>query len=224
MHTFRKTLMASSLLLATAAVQAEVSANIGVTSDYLWRGVSQSGNAASVSGGVDYADASGFYSGTWIGSLSAEDDDDFGGAEVDLYLGYATDVFDVGYIYYAYPSNGNIDFGEIYGSLTFGALTAGLAYTLHNDSGNDGAQFVDGDLYYYLSAGTDISEDWSAGFTVGAYSYDLPANDSSTLDDYVHYQVDFGTSTDMGDFTFTLSDTNADGDDPVAVVSWGIGF
>lgn len=223
MHTFKKTLLASSLLVAGAAAQAEVSANIGVTSDYIWRGVSQSDNAASVSGGIDYADESGFYAGTWVGSLG-DSASGFTGAEVDLYFGYATDVFDVGYIYYAYPSNDDIDFGELYGSVTFGAFTAGLAYTTNNDSGNDGAQFVDGDLYYYLSAGTDLSEDWSVGFTIGSYNYDLPANDGSTLDDYIHYSVDFGTSTDMGDFTFTLTDTDADGDDPRAVVSWGIGF
>lgn len=215
MHTFKKTLIASSLLFACAAAQAEISANIGVTSDYVWRGVSQSGESASVSGGIDYSDESGFYAGTWVGSLGEGN-----GSEVDLYLGYATDAFDIGYIYYAYPSaDPSIDFGEIYGSYTLGAFTAGLAYTVNNASGNDGAGFESGDLYYYLSAGTDLSEDWSIGFTVGNYTWD-----SSAIEDYIHYGVDFGTSTDMGDFTFTLSDTDIDGDDFRAVVSWGLSF
>ena len=223
MYAFKKTLITLPLLLAGAIAQAEVAANIGVTSDYIWRGVSQSGGTASVSGGVDYSDESGFYAGTWVGSLN-NSDSAFNGSEVDLYAGYATDIFDVGYIYYAYPSNDSIDFGEVYGSLTLGAFTAGLAYTLNNSSGNDGAQFAEGDLYYYASASADIAEDWSAGFTVGSYSYDLPANDGSALDDYIHYSVDFATSTEIGDFTLTLTDSDADGEDVTAVVSWAIGF
>ena len=213
MHTLKKIFVTAAALTFGVGSQAgEVSANIGVTSDYIWRGASQSEDSASVSGGVDYSDESGFYAGTWIGSLGKGS-----GSELDLYAGYATDTFDVGYIYYMYPTDDDINFGEIYGSATFGAFTVGLAYTTNNDSGNDGAYFVDGDLYYYVSAGTDISEDWSVGFTLGQYDFDLAA-------DYVHYQVDFGTSTDMGDFTFTLSDTDQDGDDFRAIVSWGIGF
>lgn len=217
MNRFKTVAAMTALTAIASAAQAEISANIGATSDYIWRGVSQSNESASVSGGVDYADESGLYAGTWVGSLG-----DGNGSEVDLYLGYAgeTDVvsYDVGYIYYNYPTIEG-DFGEVYGSVGFGAFTVGAAYTTNNDSANDGGPFVSGDLYYYGSVGGDLTEDWTVGFTLGNYTFDEVSGA-----DYVHYQVDFGTSTDAGDFTFTISDTDNDGDDLRAVVSWGIGF
>ena len=39
MKTFTKTLAAAAILAAGTATQAEVTANIGATSDYIWRGV-----------------------------------------------------------------------------------------------------------------------------------------------------------------------------------------
>lgn len=222
MTLFKKSLIVTAMFTAATAAQAEVAANIGVTSDYVWRGVSQSGESASVSGGVDYSDDSGIYVGTWVGSLG-----EGSGSEVDLYLGYGGEAgsvaYDFGYIYYAYPSSDpGIDFGEIYGSVGIGAFSAGLAYTTNNDSANDDAGFESGDIYVNAGASFDLNEDWSLGLTVGSYMFDSDASDNDI--DYVHYQVDFGTSTDMGDFTFSLSDTDIDGDDLRAVVSWGIGI
>lgn len=225
MNIFKKTLIASALVAASVSTQAEVSINAGVTSDYVWRGVSQTAGDASVSGGIDYSSDSGFYAGTWVGSLGAG-----AGAEHDLYLGYATDSFDIGYIYYAYPSVGaDIDFGEVYASYSIEGFTLGLAYTVNDEDGNEGGPFQSGDLYYYGSYGTDLSEDWTIGFTVGAYAFD---NDGlGFTEDYIHYSVDFGTSTSAGDFTFSLTDTDLDSDvfgnvnsDVKAVVSYGVAF
>ncbi len=219
MYSLRKTLFAAALLVAGITAQAQVSTNIGVTSDYIWRGVSQSGKSASVSGGIDYADERGYYAGAWVGSLAEE-----AGSELDLYFGYGSDQFELGYIWYRYPDNDDIEFGEIYGSFSYNALTAGLAYTVNNGSANDDAQFAEGDIYYYLSVGADISDKQSWAFTLGSYSYDNPAEDDSTLDDYLHGAVDFITHSDMGDFSFTLTSTNAEDDEVRAVVPWGISF
>ena len=41
----------------------QLSANFGVTSNYVFRGVSRSNNAAAVSGGVDYNHKNGAYTG-----------------------------------------------------------------------------------------------------------------------------------------------------------------
>ncbi len=53
-----------------ATAQAGVSANIGVASNYIWRGVTQTNNQAAVSGGIDYEHDSGFYAGTWVSNAS----------------------------------------------------------------------------------------------------------------------------------------------------------
>ncbi len=45
------------------------SANVGVVSNYLWRGVTQADDGPAVQGGVDYAHSSGFYLGTWVSNI-----------------------------------------------------------------------------------------------------------------------------------------------------------
>jgi uncharacterized protein (TIGR02001 family) len=54
-----------------------VSANIGAVSNYIWRGVTQTGDQAAIQGGLDYGHVSGFYAGTWISNI----DWDEGGSE-----------------------------------------------------------------------------------------------------------------------------------------------
>jgi len=68
-------------LLCSAAMTlqaADLSANIGWNSNYVFRGVSQ--ETSSANGGLDL-EASGFYIGTWTASVNP-------GLEVDLYGGY----------------------------------------------------------------------------------------------------------------------------------------
>jgi len=250
MSILKKSLIVAGLFAAGASVQAQqVSANIGVTSDYIWRGVSQSSEAASVSGGVDYAHESGFYAGTWVGSLGDEGSG-FSGSEVDLYLGYGGQVgevgYDVGYIYYNYPTAEG-DFGEIYGSYSWGIWSGGFAYTTNggNVDGDDNVLFDSGDLYLHGGIGINLSETWTFSATSGIYLFDADGDVQTFVDendvvqmqeidvDYAFIQLDFGKSTDLGDFTISIVGTDVDsdntnfgnGDEEIkAVVSWGIGF
>jgi uncharacterized protein (TIGR02001 family) len=92
----------------------EVSANVGYTTDYVFRGVSQNNENASVQGGVDLT-CGNWYVGTWGSSIG------FGGnTEIDIYGGYKMSwnrfALDFGFIYYAYPgaeSGDNLDFVEL---------------------------------------------------------------------------------------------------------------
>ena len=88
-----------------------VAANVGLTTDYVFRGISQSNEEAAVQGGVDFT-CGRFYAGVWSSSIFAE----AATAEIDLYGGFKHTTgpitWDVGFIYYAYP-------GEPSGS-TFG--------------------------------------------------------------------------------------------------------
>lgn len=96
---------------------AEFSANVGLSSNYVWRGVTQTADELAVSGGFDYAAESGFYAGVW-GSNVSFNGDDAGGNEFDLYGGWANDMFDVGVLNYRYPGKNDIDFTEIYVGFT----------------------------------------------------------------------------------------------------------
>ncbi|GAA6184813.1 MULTISPECIES: TorF family putative porin [Alteromonadaceae] len=226
MKTLKLAALAVAVLSATSfssLVQAEVSANFGATSNYIWRGMSQSSNDVSVSGGIDYSDESGFYAGTWVGSIDWGNGD---GTENDFYLGYGGESgdfgYDVGYIYYMYPATGfeDSDFGEIYFNGTYKAFSFGVAYTV-NSQYDDDAPYGTGDLYYSVGYGIDLPNEFGLGLTYGYYDFDS--------DDEVYGDVDFGhfqIDLSKGDFTLSLSkaDDESGDDDTKFVVSWGTSF
>ncbi|NQZ20892.1 MAG: hypothetical protein HRT53_02455 [Colwellia sp.] len=210
---------ATSLLSTQASAVEGLSANVAATSNYLWRGVSQTNDAAAISGGIDYANESGFYAGTWASNIDFGDD---ASAELDFYLGFSgqlnADVsYDVGYIYYAYPdsaeadSSNEYDFGEIYGSLSYSYFSLSASYGVNND---DGAQFADSSLYISADAEFEIADGLTLAFHLGDYSYD----DSMIAKDY----NDYGVSLSKGGFTFAVSDTDMDNDDMKFVVSYSV--
>jgi uncharacterized protein (TIGR02001 family) len=94
--------------------------NVGVTTDYVFRGITQTQHKPALSGGIDYSHSSGLYLGTWVSNQSwvktggsAAPGDAFktgSDLEVDLYGGYKgtlpADVgYDIGVIHYYYPGS-----------------------------------------------------------------------------------------------------------------------
>jgi hypothetical protein len=67
------TLMMALAGTATAEEPYSISANIGAVSNYMWRGVTQTGDHPAVQGGFDFAHQSGFYAGTWISNVDFDD-------------------------------------------------------------------------------------------------------------------------------------------------------
>ncbi|SHH98889.1 TorF family putative porin [Ferrimonas marina] len=211
------TILSASALLSAPAM-ADVSGNIGVTSDYLWRGVTQTDGAPAVSGGIDWGHDSGFYLGTWVSNI------EFGDAatyEWDLYGGFGGEIgdfgYDVGYIYYAYPNGDDLDFGEVYGSIGWNWLGLNVSYGT-NESADE--KFYENALYVEGTLGFDLTDSVSLGFAIGHYSFDIDEDE-----DYLNYNLSLTKSTEaMGDFTFMVSDTDLDDDDPIFLVSWAYEF
>lgn len=129
--------------LATASHQADdtpaitVSGSATLTSDYRFRGVSQTDKGMAVQGGFTVSHESGFYAGAWGSNLSGWGT--FGGAnmELDLFAGVKFPVgegtLDTGLVWYMYPSGADTtDFAELYAKLSGSvgplSLTAGVAY------------------------------------------------------------------------------------------------
>jgi uncharacterized protein (TIGR02001 family) len=205
--------------------------NIGVTSNYIWRGMTQTNNSTAFSGGLDWESAAGFYAGTWI----SEAGDDY---EMDLYGGYGGSIGDFGYgvglIYYGYSQDLDADFAELGLSGSYAMLSFGLDYTITSDTDDTSAaeQFIDGDMHYYLGASFDLAEDYALGLTIGQYAWEDDGIGGADFD-FTYYQVDLTKSAgDFGDVTLSLSDSNIDEDSTIGgddgdlrfFVSWSKGF
>ena len=158
------TLFVGALAFITNAY-ASVSGNLGVTSDYLWRGTTQSGGEASVSGGLDYSGDS-FYAGAWIGSV-------VGGEELDLYIGTDVNGFDVGVISYVI---GGEEVSEYYVGYSIAGFDLSYAQETE-ESDND---------FFSVSYGFDISEGLSGTLTAGDYYY---------TGEYLQLDVSYGDLT-----------------------------
>ena len=107
-----KKLVVAFLMMVSAVAQAQVSGNVGVTTDYRFRGISQTQNSQALQGGVDYADKSGFYVGNWNSTVSSALYTDSIGLENDLYAGFKKEVIkgvtvDVGSYNYFYSRAAN---------------------------------------------------------------------------------------------------------------------
>ncbi|RRS31611.1 MAG: hypothetical protein P794_03570 [Epsilonproteobacteria bacterium (ex Lamellibrachia satsuma)] len=85
-----------------------ISANLAITSNYVWRGMTQTSNAPAVQGGIDL-EYKGFYLGTWGSNVDFNTASD-NSLEADFYAGYKNEIagigFDIGYILYTYPNSG----------------------------------------------------------------------------------------------------------------------
>ena len=83
----------------------DLSANVALTTDYIFRGVSQSSENPAIQGGMDVACGI-FYAGVWGSSIDF-DANDSAAMELDVYAGitpsYQGLSFDLGALYYAYP-------------------------------------------------------------------------------------------------------------------------
>ena len=189
----KKTTLALAMgLMISGAANAALEANIGATSNYMWRGMTQSTSDAAVSGGLDYSNDSGAYAGTWVSSLGGNG----AGTEIDYYAGFSGETvdgigYDIGYIYYAYQ-NAPVainDFAEVYGSVTMSGVTAGIASEVYTQGGTDLDQ-----TYYSLSSDFELTDGFGLTATAGRYNRDGSAN-------FTHLTFD----VTKDDFTFSLS-------------------
>jgi uncharacterized protein (TIGR02001 family) len=176
---------AFALALPAAPAFADVAFNASLTSDYRYRGISQTRLKPAVQGGVDWSDASGFYAGAWGSTIKwIKDAGGDAGLELDFYGGYKTEIakgltLDVGALQYYYPSNKlkpSANTLEAYGALTFGPATLKVSRSFTNLFGFANSK---GSMYYDLTATFDLGDGWSLTPHIGrqtvsknsAYSY-----------------------------------------------------
>ncbi len=234
MKTVRLAAAAIISSLFTGSAMAAVEGNIGVTSEYMWRGMKQS-NGAAVSGGLDWSNDSGWSAGIWTSNVNWGDS----GTETDYYGGYSSSLGSIDYsisgAYYAYEGGSSVqdsNFAELLVDLSYGGFDFGFAYTPFADTKD-----YEDDLFYYVGKSFDLTDDISAGITLGQYvsnktvdfTNSQDVENSSSYHDARFAQVDIT----KGDLTLSIikADDDSVGDDnrvTVAdltfTVSWGTTF
>ena len=195
-----KRLIMAALLFGSAysgyVAADEISANVALSTEYRFRGISQTDRDPAISGGFDYGHESGFYVGTWASNISFTP----GGTEIDVYAGWAKDLsetfsLDLGVLYYAYPSDkftsddADADYVEVYGSLGFFGATVGLNYSPDYTYETGDFFYLYGD--YSLPLGeTGLSIDAHLGWNV--FEDNDALNDfgiGGGGDDYIDYSI-----------------------------------
>lgn len=222
----RLSLLALALLgslsgVAHAQEASPLSFNASVTSDYRYRGISQTRFKPAFQAGVDYA-ANGFYVGAWGSTIKWIKDNSTdtvsvkGPVELDLYGGYKGAVgdvaYDVGFLRYEYlnntldkrsPTYVNANTNEVYGAVTYGLFTAKYSHAISNLFGTPDSK---NSYYLDLSATVDLGDGYSLVPHVGYQKVKNTTNGS-----YTDYSLTL--SKDLGNglsATGALVDTNAD--------------
>ncbi len=193
------------------SASADIAGNIALATDYRFRGVSQTNRDPAVSGGFDFTAENGIYAGTWASNLSYG-----GGLEMDFYGGYRGKVndelgYDVGYVYYAYPSEESGDdlgYGELYGSLTYSGFKASLNYSSD--------YFAETGSYWYLYGqySREVIDNVTVTGGVGYNGFDNSEDMGSYFgsddpgDNYVDWKVSVSTTWQGLSWSLAYVDTN----------------
>lgn len=215
--------VASTLAMAGIApvANAEVSASVGVSSSYLWRGFNLGSGTPAVSGSLDYSNE-GFYAGIWASS-----GDDSAGSEYDLYLGYGGEVGDFTYdamlINYVYPSGqfseteGLGDFMEIIVSLGYGPVT----FQYYDNIAGETGGYAFNEDYKYMTLSADFG---AYSVLVGKHFEDAAVVADSVTGDSTHLDLSYAYNDNVS-FTYSIpvgSDTGFQEKEPLFVVSYSM--
>lgn len=235
MNGLNKTLLAGAAIAALAtpmAAMAQAKApesphtftgNVGLFSQYIFRGLTQTGGKPALQGGFDYSHASGFYAGLWGSNVSwLTDSAAYNGGsyslEIDTYLGFKMPVgdftFDVGFLRYNFPGRvppgglpagaAKADTNELYAAVSWKFATLKYSYSLGDTFGVDDSRGSD---YLDLTATLPIGR---TGFNVighvGRQSYNGPNSANAA---YTDYRIAVATELMGLNFSLGYSDTNA---------------
>ncbi len=219
--------LAGSLFSGAASAQSSmgvsVSGNVGVFSNYVWRGFTQNADEAAVQGGADASHETGLYIGAWMSNLEGGD------YEADLYGGWAGEFagvgVDVGLIRYFFPASEDSDAAEVYAGLSYGpfSVTAYYNFWVAGVDEDETALYVEG------SASHEVVPSVTASLTVGGWTGDDDTNAivNGDGDDYAWAGVSIAKATDYGDLSLatTKNFSGIEGDDEFRfIVGWSTGF
>lgn len=192
-------------IMAFGANAASVSGNVGLGSDYVFRGQSQTQGDSALSMGLDLDIGGGFYAGVWASEV------DFAGSdadrETDMYVGWSGSMgdvsLDVGYTDYAYSGDESLDGTEYY--INVGYADFGLTHVIGEDGFKDYSEVqynVLGMLDISYGTWDTIGDNWSV-----SRSFDMPYDIEGTIA-YVDFSAEDGSGlADEDTFVFSVAKT-----------------
>lgn len=210
--------LCAALPAAAAEEASPLSFNASLTSDYRYRGISQSHKLPALQGGADYAAASGVYVGAWASTIKWVGD--FGGnanVELDVYGGWKGEVskdltLDVGALTYVYHNNDlnpSANTTEVYAAASWGPATLKYSHSVTNLFGTASSK---GSGYLDLSASFDVGSGVTFTPHVGYQKVAHNANLS-----YTDYSVTVSKTYGMWTPSLSMVATDAD----KAGYTWG---
>ncbi len=199
--------------------------NVGIVSQYVYRGLAQTNGNPAIQGGIDYVYKGSFYVGAWLSNSSYYSDLMTGASsslEVDGYAGYKGKFagdwnYDVGYLHYDYPGTYpaaslaaahlvNPNSNEIYGALGYKEVSVKYSRSTGALFGIPGSSGT-----YYLEANGDFPL-WETGLTLslhaGRQSFQGVTPDgtpNASLFSYTYYRI--GISRDIHKYIVSLAAT-----------------
>ena len=205
-----------------------VTYNVGATSDYRFRGISQSRGDPAVFAGVDYTHTpSGFYAGAWTSTIKWVKDAgaSSGSYELDIYGGKRGQVgevaYDVGLISYNYPGNtlkavtgASANTIEAFGQVGYSFATLKYSYALTDFIG--WAPNTDGSDYIDLSLNPEIKDGYILNLHVGKQRV---KNYNNGLANYTDWKI--GVTKDYGVLVGALAVVGTDADKSTSGYNFG---
>jgi uncharacterized protein (TIGR02001 family) len=196
---------ASALLLAMgltiSAAQAEdidVSGDLGVYSQYMWRGMQQTAGQASVQGDLNVDSGMGLSANVWFASLAGPS------TEFDFTVDYSGEVGDISYslgaIAYAYLNAAASNATEVYAGLGYGPVSATYYYAVNGAWKKDA--YVDIGLGHNLM-GFDLAANF--GFYLPTTSVTSPTAFPTTKNELGHVDLGISKDLELSGITFTPS-------------------
>ncbi len=189
-----------------AKAATELSFNAALTSDYRYRGISQTRLQPALQGGADLVHgASGLYAGAWASTIKwTGDAGGDGSVELDIYAGKRGELasgvgYDAGVLTYVYPSNGlrhvpgfaSANTTEVYGQLSYGPASLKYSHSLTNLFG-----FVDSKHSGYLDLSANVEMGQGVMLNLHAGRQRVAHNAAASYTDWkVGLTRDFGLVT-----------------------------
>ena len=163
-----------------------ISGTMALTTNYMFRGISQTENYPAVQGSLTYTSPIGIYLNLWGSNVKFEDTN--ASVEIDTVVGYSNGIgenftYDINYGRYNYPGATNLEYNELNTLFNFYFLQAGISYSGNVYNSHKSGTYYNGGINYAIPPHYLFNiEDVTFQALIGHYS--LPRAAGNSYNDY----------------------------------------